>query len=59
MTKMQDLVKKPLIITLPDAEYNFHKQTRFHSQLNIKMAVTFRGTQTHNSQGKPNDNDND
>jgi hypothetical protein len=56
---MQDLVKKPLIITLPDAEYNFHKQTRFHSQLNIKMAVTFRGTQTHNSQGKPNDNDND
>jgi hypothetical protein len=59
MVKMQDLVKSPLVIITPDAEYDFGKQTRYHEQIDLRMAVTFRATQTFNNSGKPIDSDND
>ena len=51
------LSEVPTRFDVGDTHYDFVTQQRVG--LDLKMATTFRGTQTHTSTGKPNDSDND
>ncbi len=53
-----DLAEPIVQLILPDAEYDFVRQTRFDT-LGPDMTITWNATHTFGADGKPKDLDND
>jgi hypothetical protein len=53
-----DLAVESKKISLKDADYSVEQQTRFNME-DDALSITFNGTQTFASNGRPSDSDND
>jgi len=60
MMTAKDFAEESTKIFIQGNEYSVNTQTRFDCEdSSTALTVTYNGTQTYTSQGKPNDADND
>jgi hypothetical protein len=58
MINAHDLAVEPKKINLKDADYSGQQQTRFNIESDA-LSITWNGSQTYGSNGRPNDSDHD